>query len=380
MRVNINTTLLSALFVALSNATSIPPPTGRYPVGVRKEVIEYYNDRDPLAPNNISTSFLATIFYPTTQASTSDELPYLDPRTADVWEKIYGFAEGTIASLTSTLQPDAPFLKTKKCHGLYPTILFGPGAGGPATAANSILLSDLASHGYTVIGLDHPYEHEWLLYPNGTYIPGLPLDYGWGLPEQDEILALYNLRNLDAEVLLKQLPALKEKLGGAPINTTHVGTLGHSLGGAAALGQLFNNPIVKSGIDMDGSLFGRPALNSSSADVHKPSMLLGFEQHFDTGFATYPAWQTSYFRGIRVNGSTHNDFTDAAFWRMEGRDLREGEIEGERMVGVVRRLVREFFEYTLRGGEEGEAPPVLDEPEREFPELVRFDEDGPMEG
>ena len=371
--------LLQVLSFALTTtAKTIPPPTGKYAVGVRKHVIDFYNDQDPLAPGNVSTGFLATLFYPTTHhASTPVDEPYLDPKNAEVWENIYNFTKGSIASLTSSIQPDAPFLKYRHgCKSLYPTILFGPGAGGPVSTANAILLSDLVSHGYTVIGLDHPYEHEWLQWPNGTYVPGLPLDYAWGLPGSlDELIALYELRLKDSQFVLDNLRSVKSQLG-APINTTHVGTLGHSLGGAAAIDLLYDNDMVRSAIDLDGSLFQRPEIDGPEADTRKPSFLLGSEIHFDEGWRTYPGWQTGDFRGARINGSAHNDFSDAGFWRTVGRGKKEEEIEGERMVRLERTLVRAFFDYTLLGGE---APEVLDPPNEEYTELVFFDKDGPIE-
>jgi hypothetical protein len=358
----------------LVNATAIPHPTGPYGVGVRKLVIEHYNDHDPIAPNNISTSFLATIFYPTDSGSKKNDTgPYLDPRTAQVWEDIYNFTKGSLASLTSTLQKDAPFLVKEEADDepLKPTLLFGPGAAGPSTECNSILLSDLASHGYTAIGLDHPYEHEWLRYPNGTYIPGIPLDYPWTL---DELIALYETRLEDSLVFLDQLPQIVETLK-APINTTHIGTFGHSLGGAAAIGSLQDSDHFRSGIDLDGTLWGTPAVNSIDADTKKPSLLLGFEGHFDESYRTYPDFQTAYFRGVRINGTVHNDFSDVSFWKTVGTPDPPGGTIGERMVHILRTLVGDFFDYTLLGGE---PPAILDGPTEGYPEVWYFNGEGPI--
>lgn len=365
---------LMTLTSSLVNAIAIPPPTGRYGVGVRKLVIENLNDHDPVAPTNVSTSFLATIFYPTARQSTVDTGPYLDPETAEPWEKIYNFTAGSLSSLTSTLQKDAPFLDGECGKSIYPTLLFGPGGAGPSIECNAILLSELASHGYTAIGLDHPYEQVWLRYPNGTGIPGRPLEYPWTL---EEYLAVYDMRLEDTRVFLEKLPGLVQRLD-APINITHVGTFGHSLGGAAAIEALFDGDIVKSGIDLDGTLFGRPALNSSEANTRKPSLLLGFEGHFDDSYRTYPDFQTAYWRGVRINGTTHNDFSDVAFWKTVGNTgsaPSSNPTIGIRMVHILRTLVRAFFDFTLLGEEQ---PIVLDGPTEGFPELWFFDGEGPI--
>lgn len=372
--VSLNSFMLAAIALAQRPviATAIPPPTGHFGVGVRKEVIEHYNDHDPLAPNNISTSFLATIFYPTDPGLKNDTGSYLDPTTARLWEEIYNVTEGSIASLTSTLQRNAPFLEVLNGEALHPTIILQPGAAGPITDCHAILVSDLVSQGYTVIGLDHPYEHAWLQYPNGTGIEGIPLDYPWTLPE---ILALYETRLEDTRAFLDQLPALVQRLS-APINTTHIGATGHSLGGAQAIGSLFDSPLIRSGINMDGTMFGRPALNSSKADTGKPSLLLGFEEHFDESYRSYPDFQTAYWRGVRINGTVHNDFSDAVLWKSIGdpQPPLPGDL-GERQVEILRAIIGPFFDYTLLGAE---APAILDGPTEEFPELWYFNGDGPI--
>jgi hypothetical protein len=376
MKHMLKSSLVASGLASLAASTAIPPPTGRYGVGVRKVVVNYYNDHDPVAPGGVSTGFLATIFYPTSKCSTADTGPYLDPETAEPWERIYNFTRGSLASLTSTLQRDAPFLPGPVGESPYPTLLFGPGGAGPAVECNAILLSDLASHGYTAVGLDHPYEEVWLSWPNGTGVAGLPLEYPWTI---DEYLAVYDQRLEDNRVFLDQLPAIAAALG-APINTTHVGTFGHSLGGAAAIDALYDIEVVKSGIDLDGTLFKRPAVDGPEADARKPSMLLGFEEHFDESYRTYPRHQTAYWRGIRINGTTHNDFSDVSFWKTVGNadpPLHGGPTIGYRMVHILRTLVGAFFDYTLLGGE---SPAVLDGPLEEFPELVFFDGEGPIEG
>ena len=56
-----------AILGCLAQATCLLPPTGKYHIGVTRHVVEHYNSHDILAPNNVSTGFLATIYYPTLQ-------------------------------------------------------------------------------------------------------------------------------------------------------------------------------------------------------------------------------------------------------------------------------------------------------------------------
>ncbi|KAH8193849.1 hypothetical protein TruAng_011983 [Truncatella angustata] len=241
---------LGIVATASADAISIPPTTGHYHVGVRKLEIPYINTGDPIAPNNVTTSFLATAFYPTSQKGSTKQSPYLDPATAALYEVLKNLTIGTIGNLTSALARDAPAV-----HDLtaFPTLIFGPGGWGPPTEFYTILLSDLASHGYAVFGLDHPYEQPFVRYPNGTGLYGLPLSFDTG--DVDFINTLQTIRVNETIAFIDRLPLVAELLG-APLNQTHIGTLGHSLGGAAALGAALKDERISSGINMDGEFWG----------------------------------------------------------------------------------------------------------------------------
>lgn len=126
---------------------------------------------------------------------------------------MYRFKNGTLAAITEDfLIKDARPLK--KSIG---TLIFGPGAGGPPIEVYTTILSDLASYGYTVIGLDHVYEQPFVRYSNGTGIIGLDILYDWDL---QLIEAAYAFRMKDTAALIDYLPTLSKKFGG-PINKTH---------------------------------------------------------------------------------------------------------------------------------------------------------------
>ncbi|KAI1474552.1 hypothetical protein F4774DRAFT_400170 [Daldinia eschscholtzii] len=366
------TTLLVTLYIpGITEAVSLPPPTGPYHVGVRKYAIEYYNDHDPVAPNNVSTAFLATIFYPTSQKPEGAPKPYLNLETAAYFEQNWHYSNGTLSSITSTVQEDAPFLESKSAidgplH--LPTILFGPGGGGPPVEGNTILLSELASHGYAIIGIDHPFEQPFIRYPNGTGVTGIDLDN-----VDIDLVDIYNMRLEDNSVFLKDhLPDFVRKLK-LPLNTTNLGAFGYSLGGAAALGSLQSHGQIVSGLNLDGTLIGNPALNSSAADERKPAFLIGSQGHGSSGtgdntWVTFPQWQTDWHRKINVNGTTHHDFFDDTFWKTleVGADPHAGPIDSLEQVRILNAYVKAFFDFTLLG----KSSALLDGPSSEFPEVV----------
>ncbi|KAI0870713.1 hypothetical protein GGS24DRAFT_97042 [Hypoxylon argillaceum] len=362
---------LTVLQACLTQAVAIPPPTGKYNVGVSKHTIEHYNPLDLLAPNHVSTAFLATIYYPTLQAPAGPPQPYLEPELAALLETQLNYPPGFLSTLTSTLQPDAPFLAGAAGESEFPTLLFGPGGGGPPVPGNTILISELVSHGYTVIGLDHPFEQTYIQFPNGTGVVGVDIDYNSGL----ELDAIYLTRLVDNAVFLEKLPELVRTLQ-APINITHMGAFGYSLGGAAAIGSIYNDARFVSGLNLDGGLYLLPALNLSLADTKKPVLFLGNEVHtgadpdHDVTWETFPIWQTGGFRQFTINGTTHHDFCDDTFWKtIEPTDPSVGPIDGNRQVEILNAYVKAFFDLTLLG----QSSSILDGPSAEWPEVVFYD-------
>ncbi|KAI0004381.1 hypothetical protein F4779DRAFT_73697 [Xylariaceae sp. FL0662B] len=362
------TSLAIVLLAPLVFGTSIPPSKGPYHVGVKKHAIPHLNRKDPVAPGNASTSFLATIYYPTLEKPKENKTEYLDPVTASLYAEVYNITPVTLSSLTSSLARDARGLVGGKRP--YPTLVFGPGLGGPPTECYTILSSELASYGYVVIGLDHPYEQPFVRYPNGTGIIGLPIVYNYSYPL---IISSYEMRLEDTTALLDYLPALQTKTG-IPINLTHIGAFGHSLGGAAAVGSMLDDSRVRAAINMDGTFWGTPAENTTAADVKGPVFLFGEEGNIgangDATWGTFPLWQTGYWRQILVNGSLHVDFSDITFWKTltKVNSTSLGTIDGNRQVQIMRTLVRAFFDFSLRGVSE----PVLDGPSSDWPELEYY--------
>jgi dienelactone hydrolase len=353
----------------LAQAVALPHPTGKYNVGFSKHTIEHYNSNDPLAPNNISTAFLATIYYPTLQKPRGRPQPYLDPELAAIMESQWNYAPGFLSTLTSTLQKDAPFLDGSVGEGGFPTLLFGPGGGGPPVQGNTILISDLVSHGYTVVGLDHPFEQPFLRYPNGTSVFGVDIDYN-----SDPLLtAIEETRMVDAKAFLDYFPELVRKLQ-APINTTHIGAFGYSIGGAAAIGSIYHDDRLVSGLNLDGSFFGPPpSLNNIEADAKKPVFLLGNEIHTgedaqgDSTWYTFRGFQTGYSRTFTINGTTHHDFCDDTFWKtIMPTDPSVGPINGYRQLQIMNAYTKAFFDFTLLD----QKSPLLDGPSVQFPEVV----------
>lgn len=181
-------------------------------------------------------------------------------------------------------------------------------------------------------------------------------------------------RILDTKALIDYLPTLSKKFG-APINTTSIGVYGHSVGGATAVGALVEDSRIKSAVNVDGTFFGPLGTNTSTVDAKKPILLLGSEFHTgevdsDESWGIFRRKQTGWWRQLQVDGSLHLDFCDAAFWKTlpPWTASSFGPIEGKRMVTINRALIRDFFDFTLKG----KKATLMDGNAKEWPEVKLY--------
>lgn len=340
-------------------ADPIPPPSGPHNVGRRRHLIDFINKCDPISPGNVSTEYMVTLFYPTSDEPT-EPAPYLEPELAEYFAgETWGL---NISHVTSTLPWDVSFMPE-----LGPTLVFSPGAGAPPADGYTILFSELASHGYVVAALDHLFEMPFLRLPNGTGVYANTINP----PDLNAYFeALHEVRVREMLHFIDYLPELAAELG-APLETQQLGTFGFSLGGSAALTAAFHSDSVSAAINQDGSNWNL-LNNTSDSDLGKPSLLLGSSLHteeMDPTWGKYYDWQTGWLRHFNVNHTGHVDWSDATFWKKWGTalpDVSLGSIDGERMAEITRLYTKAFFDEHLLGEEQ----PILDGESEEWPEVM----------
>ncbi|KAJ4348797.1 uncharacterized protein N0V89_010175 [Didymosphaeria variabile] len=333
---------------------------------------------DPVAPQSVSLSLLVNIYYPT--YDDAPERTYVWDGLSATYDTYYGLPNGTFGNITANLAFNAKPLSRKESDKLHlPTLLFGPAFAGPPSRFFTGLISEMTSRGYPVVTVDHPWEAPYIEYPNGTAFTGH--DVTWS-PCTSVIDAAHAYRLTDNSAVLDALPEISKELG-IPLDLNHFALFGHSLGGSAAVSQLLverNRTALRGkkflgAINIDGSFFGIGATNSSSVDVHVPSLLLSSGRYLDPSWAVFESYQSSWVKGFRILGhSNHTDFSDLIFLKQaNGIAGGEGAITAERFLQVSRTMVSAFFGLLVGKGEgvlSGSA-----EVQEAFPE-VTFDYNG----
>jgi hypothetical protein len=356
------------LFPLIALAERFPAPNGPHQVGITQHVFNHSTPNDPVAPQNASNILLATLYYPTSAITNpNNTAPYLDPTTAELWGTALHFPPGALESLQTwnTWQAPVPLNETSPNTSQLPTIILSPGGGVNAIMYNA-LSTELASHGYTVVALDHPGEIPYLQLPyGGKGIYGIDITASWN---RTLLTAVYNMRVSDALAVVRDLYPTLVKSYGAPFNTTHYIMIGHSVGGAVAAGAMALEPSILGGVNLDGGFFNLP-------DVQRPFLMMAGNEHtpeIDPTWGPFSANQSGWWSWLNVTGTDHLDFSDIADW-VDLLGLRDqtitpqlGPIWAPRMDFVVSSYVLRFFGFVLgRESEEG-----LIGGDEAFPEVV----------
>jgi dienelactone hydrolase len=375
-------------------ALTAPAPSGPHAVGRRALAWIDSTRRDPTDTTRFRTT-AAWLWYPAERTAAAPT-----PALSGAWAELRATANAAKIGA-----PAAAAMRTLRVHATAdapwasnvaraPVLVFTPGNGWLPTDY-SVLLEDLASHGYAVVGVAPAGLADVVVHADGRVVPKT-LGVGAAIGE-DQRHAHDDVRHV-----LRALPALNAASSvRGRLDLARVATLGHSLGGTTALVAAARDTSVRAAINLDGDAMG------AVVDV-RPRQPLLFVSHEVPGMDEAPpapdsAWReltrqglerserrrtgewariasrSTSARRVRVLGLRHLDFTDAvlASRLVEGpqrRWMRWGPIAGERALRVTGDLVRAFLDHALLGRAPGE---LLTHPERRFAELRLLPNDPP---
>ncbi|WP_412538092.1 alpha/beta fold hydrolase [Longispora sp. K20-0274] len=146
--------------------------------------------------------------------------------------------------------------------GRFPVVLFSPGSSGVRTQ-NTAWAEELASHGYVVAALDHPYDSAAVVLADGRTVTTATRSSGDRDRDDELAVGWTAIRAADLSFVLTQLDGpLAGPLQGR-LDTGRVAVTGHSMGGAAALQAARRDHRFRAVVDLDGFPHGpaSPALD-----------------------------------------------------------------------------------------------------------------------
>ncbi|MFC9289560.1 alpha/beta hydrolase family protein [Streptomyces sp. NPDC057052] len=257
-----------------------PEPSGDFAVGTR--VVQW---TDPLRPESFTAdphdrrTVVVQLWYPARQSPAGTQRAQYLGRTEHEARTVSD-ALAREVGLPGFLVDGVPRARTRAVFdapvagggGRFPVVLFSPGSGGVRTQ-NTAWAEELASHGYVVAALDHPYDSAAVVLADGRTVDTRLTSTG-DRDEDDELAAGWTaVRAADLGFVLTQLGRLDRGEIAGPLtgrlDTGRVAVTGHSMGGAAALQAARRDRRFDAVIDLDGYPHG-PA----SPSLRRPTLAL----------------------------------------------------------------------------------------------------------
>jgi dienelactone hydrolase len=256
----------------------------------------------------------------------------------------------------------------------FPVLLFNHRWGGVRTQ-DTFLTEDLASHGYVVAAIDHPYNAGRVAMPDGRVLQDAfgydPIDVTKRTADQiraawnkelakwvaDEVFVLTALQNENLD---------RKSLWYSRLDAGRAGAFGHSFGGSASVQVCSVDLRIRSALNLDGWTFGDVRHRSADQpimyiygtrsiprpqDLNSQDPAARTEAELDVSDAKQIDSSLMQYGGYKlyVNGASHLDFTDHSLvfpWR---NWTERGHIAPSEIQTIVRAYALAFFDETLRG-------------------------------
>ena len=363
------------LAVQRSKEVTLPTPAGAHSVG---RLITTWTDesrRENLGGTPGEHRTLSVwIWYPAEHNGST--VPYMPSDWARAREADRGIGSLLFQALGS-IHGHATDAQPTSQGGPFPVLVFEPGLG-PLIPEYTTLAEDLASRGYVVIGLNPTYSASITVLA-GHVIKQSALG---AIPEvanpeqtQQRGDALVEVWAADDRFAIDQATRMNRDPGSpfaGRLDVDHIGLLGHSFGGAAALEACRLDPRCTAAADLDGWPYG--AVVRSRLD--RPVLLMSSEPGTDAGapaamkadrdLAAILAGAPEAYQ-VSIKGARHFSFTDSAVGFSPAERLIGvfGSIDGVRGLRITSEYLAAFFDQTLKG----QASPLLQGTSRDYPEV-----------
>lgn len=162
--------LLFVDFSCTANAPFLLPPLlGPYSVGTQRVQIVDRERLDPFAPTCQHRALVLAVWYPIATNNSLDPAYWLHSNAALIEDAEFGVPPETLESIVTQTSINGSAIFPLATNKTLPVLVFFPGSQGLCAMYTSIL-SSLASYGYTVIGVDHPYDSWPLERPNSEVV------------------------------------------------------------------------------------------------------------------------------------------------------------------------------------------------------------------
>ncbi|KUN41371.1 acetylhydrolase [Streptomyces olivochromogenes] len=350
-----------------SSRLTLPRPTGPHPVGTVPLHLVDTSRPDPVAGPGHHRELMAGVWYPARRAEGLPRAPWMTEGALRALLTDAGFPLDPALGPLTAAHVGAPVHHAG--HRL-PVIVYSHGSGSHR-GDHTILVQELASHGYAVVTVDHTHD-TFTEFPDGRVltpadVPMYPRDFAADLRFLlDCVEGLAAGRNPDVDG--KPLP---QGLLGA-LDPQCIGAFGWSKGGTATALTMLADQRVRAGLSLDG-----PMQPTITADLDRPFMMMTAVFTRDAMPDVAEFW--THLRGwrldIQADGAIHPSYGDnvtlipqaGKILGMTDQQIQDmiGTLDPARAVRIQQAYPLAFFDLHLRHRRER----LLDGPSTAFPEV-----------
>ncbi|MGW1505907.1 alpha/beta hydrolase family protein [Streptomyces mirabilis] len=350
-----------------SSRLTLPRPTGPHPVGTVPLHLVDTSRPDPVAGPGHHRELMAGVWYPARRAEGLPRAPWMTEGALRALLTDAGFPLDPALGPLTAAHVGAPVHHAG--HRL-PVIVYSHGSGSHR-GDHTIMVQELASHGYAVVTVDHTHD-TFTEFPDGRVltpddVPMYPRDFAADLRFLlDCVEGLAAGRNPDADG--KPLP---QGLLGA-LDPKRIGAFGWSKGGTATALTMLADQRVRAGLSLDG-----PMQPTITADLDRPFMMMTAVFTRDAMPDVAEFW--THLRGwrldIQADGAIHPSYGDnvtlipqaGKILGMTDQQIQDmiGTLDPARAVRIQQAYPLAFFDLHLRHRRER----LLDGPSTAFPEV-----------
>ncbi len=325
------------------NLKELPKPIGKYTVGVlktdfldksRQKVFSFEKD-------DAFREIPVAIFYPSDGTERKETAPYASVEEIESLSKMTKGLVSKKTSQTKTCFYDEVPISTSEER--FPVIMYSHGYGS-YLMQDATLLTNLASLGYIVVSIGHPYESGCVKYLDGRAIKINESIMNDKKPSKEDLKTekkLYkkqkkcsDAKSMEMAVMMNEIvcscDSVKiwesdsrfiadklELLDKGIVNSIlagklklelGIGIMGHSFGGTTAAQVCLNDSRFSCGINLDGGTYG----DYLYKDIKKPFMIVGGDWIENLARTTFIHNTEDTYMTI-IKGAKHFAFADAVF-------------------------------------------------------------------
>lgn len=352
----------------------LPQTTGTYHVGTKD--ISLALDREEIITMDPTDNrhIMIKAWYPSDSSQGITD-PYVDPAGRKGFAQKYGMPSSMLNYLdlvNTRVYRDVPV-----ATGPFPILIFSHGYNSKANGYYA-LLSEIASHGYIVLAINHTYESTGTTFSDGQevfydYAYAKKIEAGsWDLvapaveafkkdidfegrhPTVSQALRTYYIKDINArwaQDIVDVVDALEEWnqegfLNGR-LDISRIGALGHSMGGGAAGTSLLKDDRIRAGANIDGVQWGTMV----DTILQQPFLLLSSdwpEEHENLNQHAYINKSTATFYDAIILGSGHSNFMDIPLMIPMRGVSQAGSIDPQLAIAITTKLLVAFFDKHLK--------------------------------